>query len=38
MTTTANLGRAMLNLARHGGPQPILDGAAIDAMGWRPPR
>ena len=33
MTTTANVGRAMLNLARDGGPQRILEGAAINERG-----
>jgi len=31
MTTTANMGRAMLHLARAGGPEPILAGKAINA-------
>ncbi len=31
MTTTKVLGRAMLNLAHHGGPKAVLDGMAINA-------
>lgn len=37
MTTTENIGLAMLNLAKYGGPQTILDGAAINAAAQRAP-
>ena len=38
MTTTANVGGAMLNLARQGWPEPILDGNAINAAAQYRPR
>ncbi|EHP41609.1 hypothetical protein OR16_18936 [Cupriavidus basilensis OR16] len=36
MTTTEKLGLAMLNLARHGGAEAVLDGAAINAAARQP--
>jgi hypothetical protein len=36
MTTTEKLGRAMLNLARYGEAETILDGAAINAAARQP--
>jgi len=35
MTTSENVGRAMLEAARHGAPGPILDSRAINALAQR---
>lgn len=36
MTTTENLGLAMLNLVRHGGVETIIDGATMNAIARAP--